>query len=337
MKRVFITGATGGLGRNALNYALKQGAAPTACGRNSALLAGLAPLPTVCEDLAKQSVEDLRRQVEGHDAIWHCAALSAPWGPYESFVASNVTASASLFEAAGQNETPVFVHISTPALYFDFKHRYNVREEQVAADPVNAYARTKWMAEQRLQALAQRYPKTKLVILRPRAIFGPYDQVLFPRLLKLIEQGSGRLPLPRGGEVLLDLTYAENVAHAMWLATLAEIPSGHVFNITNDAPCTVRSALGRVVAQELGQPLQIRNIPYAVLAPLARLMETVACFNGKEPRLTRYSLGALAYDMTLDVAAAKKVLGFRPVVSMDEAFSKTAAWLRSAHGGHSSF
>lgn len=331
--RIFITGATGGLGRNALEHARSIGWGATACGRNQSILDRLGPGPSVQADLTKLSVEEASALLQGHDAVWHCAALSSPWGRYEDFVASNIQVSETLFEAAGRCGIPVFVHISTPALYFDFTHRYHLDESEIAARQVNHYASTKLAAEQRLTKLAGRHPGTKLVILRPRAIFGPYDQTVLPRLLTLRNPVTGSLPLPRCGHTQLDLTYVENVVHAMKLATTVDVPSKSIYNITNGAPCTVRTALTKLLTRELGLPLNIKPIPYTVLAPVARLMEVAAFFTGKEPRLTAYSLGAIAYDLTLSIKAAEHGLGYSPVVGMDEAYRRTAIWLRKQRNG----
>lgn len=333
MTRLLITGATGGLGRNATEYARQKGARLTLTGRNKAVLDAMQSdtTTTVACDLTQASSESIATLVHGHDAVWHCAALSSPWGSYADFQTNNVLLSERLFLAAALARVPVFVHISTPALYFDFHHRYAVSEAQVAHTPVNHYAATKAQAEKQLQALAAQHPHTRLVILRPRAIFGPYDQVLFPRLLRLIQDGKGKITLPRAGATLLDLTYAENVAHAMWLATHTLCESGRAFNITNGDPITVRDALTTLIQAHLGQPLAIRSVPYPVMAALAYFQEQMACLTGAEPKYTRYSIGALAYDMTLDISAARQYLNYSPVVSVTEGLAKTAAWLQH-HG-----
>lgn len=331
--RAFITGATSGLGRNALEYVRNRGWGATACGRNPSILASLGPGPIAQVDLTHLSVDQACALIQNHDTVWHCAALSSPWGSYTDFVSANLTVSETLFEAAGKCQIPSFVYISTPALYFDFTHRYNLVESQLAPKPVNHYATTKLAAERRLTQLAAQYPKTNLVILRPRAIFGPYDQVVLPRLLKLRNPHTGKLRLPRGGATKLDLTYVTNVVHAMMLATTAGVPSASIYNITNDDPCTVQTALTQLLTKELGLPLCIKSVPYPVLASIAKILEVGAIFTGSEPRITPYSLGAISYDLTLSIAAAKRDLGYRPIVGMADAYKLTAAWLKNHPNG----
>jgi nucleoside-diphosphate-sugar epimerase len=332
---ILITGATGGLGRNAVEHARKMGATVRVTGRNQTVLTTLEAegFSACAADLADVSQDTLRVMTNGCSAIWHCAALSAPWGAYRSFFTCNVQAAGRLFEAAALNAVPVFVHISTPAVYFDFNHRLQITEDFRPRRYVNHYAATKAEAELVLQALAMKYPGTRLVILRPRAIFGPHDQVLLPRLQRLMAAHEGKLPLPRGGRTVLDLTYAENVTHAMWLATHVSVRSGSVFNITNDIPGPLGEVLRDLFQRELGRAFQIRSVPYPLLAGAAWVLEQSARLRRaeREPALTRYGIGALAYDMTLDISAAKRQLGYAPVVPQDEALIRTAHWLKQ-HG-----
>ena len=335
MKTVLVTGATGGLGRNAVEYLLTRGVAVRATGRNLTIgqqleSAGAAFFPA---DLAAMPYDDMRPLVEGVDAVWHCAALSSPWGRREDFLRANATATENLLTAAGIESIPRFVHISTPALYFDFQHRWGIPESFLADRFVNHYAATKAAAEAVIYQQVGLWPSMKQVILRPRAIFGPHDQVLIPRLDKILSKNNGRLPLPRGGATVLDLTYVTNVVHAMWLASSAPVASGSIYNITNDDPQVLAEVLQRLFVQELGRPLKIIDVPYGLLAKVASALEFVSRFTGKEPTLTRYSIGALAFDMTLDIRRAKDELGYAPVVSMEEGIRRTAEWIKTTNNG----
>jgi nucleoside-diphosphate-sugar epimerase len=286
----------------------------------------------VALDLATAAPAQLQALVQGTDAVWHCAALSAPWGTKVDFVAANVTATRQLLQAAGRSGVERFVHISTPAIYFDYRDRWNVKESFQPTRYVNDYAHTKAQAEAAVQAAVLQFPNMRSVILRPRAIFGRYDQVLIPRLCKVLAQRGGKLPLPKGGQVTLDLTYAENVVHAMWLATIeTELASGAVFNITNHAPAVLKDVLQQLFVDALHRPFRIVKLPYPLLAVIAQGMQMLSQLTHKEPALTPYSIGALSFDMTLDTTQARQVLGYAPPVSLAEGIERTAQWMM-AHG-----
>ncbi|MBH5328565.1 NAD(P)-dependent oxidoreductase [Eikenella sp. S3360] len=322
---ILITGATGGLGRNAAELALQTGSPVLALGRNPAALAELAAqgCRTVAADLTRPLPPKL---LHGIRAVWHCAALSSPWGRYADFHAANVLATKQLAQAAGQAQVPVFVHISTPSLYFDFHHRRNVSENFRPVRYANHYAATKALAEQRILAAAEKFPHTRFVMLRPRAIFGRHDQVLLPRLLHVIRQ-RGFLPLPRGGAALMDFTYAPNVAHAMRLATdRPGIPSGSVFNITNQEPLALRQVVDTLLKGYLKLDFPIRTPPYPLLAAAAAALEGWSALSRREPLFTRYSIAALHYDMTLDNRAAQTLLGYTPPHNMQQAMAATARY-----------
>ncbi|MDR2875201.1 MAG: NAD-dependent epimerase/dehydratase family protein [Methylobacillus sp.] len=332
-----VTGATGGLGRNAVEWLASQQQAVRGSGRNLAAGAALQAqgIEFVAADLATAQSEEIDRLLDGVETVWHCAALSSPWGRYEDFYAANVTATTRLAGMAAMRGVRRFIHISTPSIYFDYRHRANIPETFRPARFVNHYAHTKALAEEGIRALAARHPRTTFVMLRPRGIFGPHDRVLLPRILRVLHERNGRLPLPRGGAARLDLTYAGNVVHAMQLATTrADIVSGEAFNITNGEPVMLRETLAALLAA-LGVDCRIVALPYPVLNFVARAMEARAALTGKEPSFTRYGMGALNYDMTLDIGKAWRVLGYRPVVTMDEGIAATALRMRKhgdAHG-----
>nr|WP_233158725.1 NAD(P)-dependent oxidoreductase [Chromobacterium sp. ASV5] len=334
--RVLVTGATGGLGRNAVADLRGKGCMVRATGRNTAIGRQLATQGAefIPLELSTASDIELSKLMTGIDAVWHCAARSAPWGHEADFIAANVTATSKLLNAAGRSGVIRFIHISTPALYFDFRHRMEVPEVFRPFRYVNAYARTKAIAEECALEAAAAYSDMRVTILRPRAIFGEYDQVLMPRLARMLDQSGGRLPLPRGGAVTLDLTYVGNVVHAMWLATRQpSLASGDIFNITNHQPVILRDVLEKLFMEELGQPLRIVTLPYPLLSFASQLAQWVASITGKEPPLTPYSLGAIHFDMTLSNQRARDILGYQPRFSLEEGLVRTARWLQeSAHG-----
>lgn len=99
-------------------------------------------------------------------------------------------------------------------------------------------------------------------MLRPRGLFGPHDSVIVPRLLQQLRRDGGVLRLPRGGEALLDLTFVQNVVHAMSLATYAQgLNSGSVYNVTNHQPQRLADMLDTLLRQQLGLRYRIKAVP----------------------------------------------------------------------------
>ena len=50
--------------------------------------------------------------------------------------------------------------------------------------------------------------------------------------------------------------------------------------------------------------------------------------NKKEPTLTVYGVGTLAKSFSLDISKAKKLLGYKPQLSTDEAIDEFINWYR---------
>ncbi|EKT58947.1 NAD-dependent epimerase/dehydratase [Providencia rettgeri Dmel1] len=85
--KILVTGATSGLGRNASEYLLERGIDVVACGRNQQAGEQLSQLGAtfIAVELAELTVEEAKMLMAGCDAIWHCAALSSPWGKRQDF------------------------------------------------------------------------------------------------------------------------------------------------------------------------------------------------------------------------------------------------------------
>ena len=162
------------------------------------------------------------------------------------------------------------------------------------------------------------------VIVRPKAIFGPGDRALLPRLVAAARQG--RLHQFGNGKNLVDLTYVDNVAHALHLALTAPAAVGRTYFITNDEHVPLWPAIRQLLAR-LGLPSQLRTMPLPVALAVAAVMEAQASWTGREPLLTRYSVGILARTQTYDITAARRDLGYAPIVSVAEGIERTLASL----------
>ena len=333
--RVLVTGGTGFLGRHIVWRLNTLGHDVVFTGRNehhaSEVLRHGEPGKARLDFIAlahgtPNSARALQAAAAQADAIVHCAALSSPWGYRDDFERANIESTREVIDACAAQRIAKLVHLSTPSLYFAFRDRLAIREDQPLPRPVNEYARTKGMAE----LMVMHCDVESVIALRPRAIFGPWDNTLLPRLLRVARQT--RLPLLHGGTALVDLTYVDNVVDAVLLALSADIERA-TLNISNGEPMPVID-LFKALAAAFGFEPRFRKVPYNLLAAIAAVFEGIATLRPHwEPPITRYSAGLLAFSQTLDLTQARERLGYFPRVPFAEGLQRTAAWFaqRSGH------
>jgi nucleoside-diphosphate-sugar epimerase len=335
--QILVTGGTGFLGRHVVWRLAGQGHGVVFTGRSrpqaELVLAqlGAAAARVRFIEVAHGTADSARvlaQAVEGAAAVVHCAALSSPWGRRADFMRANVASTREVIDACAAQRIGRLVNISTPSLYFDFRDRLGIREDEPLPPPVNAYAQTKGIAEQ----LALHSGIEQVISLRPRAIFGAWDNTLLPRLLRVARQA--RLPLMRGGAAQVDLTYVDNVVDAVELALHAPLQRA-TFNLSNGEPMAVL-ALFNALAQAFDFAPRFVRVPYPLMAAVAGVFECAGRLAPHwEPPLTRYSAGLLAFSQTLDLTQARATLGYAPRVSFAQGLHRTAAWFAAHPQGRS--
>jgi nucleoside-diphosphate-sugar epimerase len=324
--KAMVTGATGFLGGHLCRALLDRGGKVLALGRNPIAAEAITKLGASFLPLDLSQADALSKAATGVDCIFHCAALSSPWGRYKEFYETNVTGTRNLLRAAGAAGVRRFVHVSSPSIYFDFRDRLEISEDdKLPKRQVNAYAQTKLLAEREVdKAFASGLP---VITIRPRAIFGPRDTAIIPRLLRANRERF--IPTLRGGGALCDMTHVANVVHAMLLcADTSDRNLGDKYNITNGEPVVLQKFL-RELFSELGEPYNGKRLPLGATLAAATLSEILHryLFFGREPALTRYSIGVLAYNQTLDISKANERLGYEPVVSLEDGKYEVIRWL----------
>jgi nucleoside-diphosphate-sugar epimerase len=232
------------------------------------------------------------------DVVVHTAATVSDWtvrGPSDVDLLRNVLAT---FPHAR------LVHISTSSVYDPSCPTVLATEDQAPVERYPTRYATEKAAAERLLA-----GRRDTVILRPRAVYGPGDRTVLPRLLAAVRGGTLWLPGP--GTHRQSFTHIDNMVAAVLAACCAATPG--VFNITDAEPVVLIDVLRELLAAR-GMRARIRHLPVAPATALATAAEAAYRLvrSPTPPRLTRYALSQLTVERTLDITAARTTLGYRP-------------------------
>ena len=247
------------------------------------------------------------RAVGGMDYVLHQAAIPSVPRSVADPIASNranIDASLNVLVAARDAGVKRLVFAGSSSAYGDLPTL--PKREDMLPQPLSPYALQKLVAEQYCQMFTRLYG-LETVTIRYFNVFGarqdpgsPYSGVISLFATALLE---GRRPTIYGdGEQTRDFTYVANVVDGVLRACQAPSVSGEVINVATG---------GRISLNEL-----LRAMNGLVGTNLAPIYEDVRQGDVK--------------DSQADISKAQMLLGYHPIVSLEEGLKHTLDWCRSS-------
>lgn len=231
------------------------------------------------------------------DVVIHAAGRTSPWGSDEDYYRDNVETTEQVIDFCRRRGNPRLILLSSAAVYYRFAHRYRLDENTPIDEPfTSAYGRSKFLAEQRVAA----YEGEKIV-LRPCAVFGSGDTLLFPPLLKAAKKRQLWRLYSQDGPVRSELMHVDALGdYLLQAATKRELQP--CYNLSSARSVEVDLLLQEVV-QTLGLSPVKRRLNLQTALAFAGVLEWIwrRLNLGGEPPITRFGVAVFGYSATLDV------------------------------------
>jgi nucleoside-diphosphate-sugar epimerase len=210
-------------------------------------------------DLATASLDDAFR---GADVVIHLAGqpgVRLSWADhFDIYVERNVIASQRVFEAVRRTGVPRLVLASSSSVYGNAP-KYPTTEDSPTR-PFSPYGVTKLAMEQLASAYVENWG-LPVVVLRYFTVYGPGQRPDMGMHRFITHAAAGEPLVVYGdGEQIRDFTYVADVATATVAASVADLPTGSVFNIAGGASSTVNGVL-RLVAESVGRDVVVTRKP----------------------------------------------------------------------------
>jgi len=316
--RVLVTGASGFVGR-ALTHALQisgynvLGAVRQLQGR-----VGADSIDT--KKLAFKAVGNISNQtkwtpvLQGVDTIVHCAARvhmmrEQASDPMAAFRGVNVAGTLHLAEHAAAAGVQRFVFLSSIGVNGVQSAPGKSFSETDKPSPHNAYALSKWEAEQGLLRIANE-TGLKVVIIRSPLVYGFGAPGNFAALTRAVQRGW---PLPLGAvHNQRSLVALDNLVDFIVTCITHPQAANQTF-LVSDGQDLSTTELVRGMARAAGVPARLLPVPVWALKAGALLL-------GKGDAVQR-----LCGNLQVDISKARSLLGWLPPVSVEEGLRRAMA------------
>lgn len=309
--RIAVTGSSGFVGRHLCATLAAAGHEVTGVSRTR----GLSLTNTECHTVANYTdVAALTTAFEGCDAVVHLAAMAHMRTHVDDaeearrLEAANVVTAVAVAHAASQAGCARVVLVSSIGVNGNRTHGRPFTEEDPPR-PQEPYARSKWIAEQRVADFLHDGP-TDWVILRPPLVYGP----LCPGNLRMLIGLVQRLPwVPLGSlHRMRSFISVGNLCSAILTAAQHPACSRRTFLVCDGEDLDI-ARLCRLIASGLGRPeRRILAVPWLLLRTLALLAGRAS------------TLDKLAAELQVRGDAFRKATGWAPPERLSEAVIATA-------------
>ncbi|WMB71657.1 2-alkyl-3-oxoalkanoate reductase [Shewanella oncorhynchi] len=348
VQHAFVTGAGGFLGKAICLRLLAAGIKVTGFARGHYPELEALGVVMLQGDLVNKDL--LQQAMQGCDIVFHVASKAGVWGDRDSYFCPNVKGAANVIAACKALKIDKLVYTSTPSVTFAGQDESGIDESTPYATRfLNHYAHSKAIAEKMMldanqvgdmplenpdvtQVFSQVTTQAsapyalKTVALRPHLIWGPGDPHLVPRVLS--RGRLGKLKLVGREDKLVDTIYIDNAAYAHVLAALELCQAkpkcqGKAYFLSNDEPITMAEMINLILACDALPPVT-KRVPQSVAYVIGAVLESVHYLLKKqeEPMMTRFVARQLSCSHYFDISAAKRDLGYRALVSINQGMAR---------------
>lgn len=301
MKRAFVTGGSGFVGKELIAGLVARGIAVRALARSerAAIAVRGAGADPVRGDLANHAA--MAEGMDECDVVFHAAANVNENGTLAEHMRDTVEGTKTALAAAQSAQVKRFVHVGTEAVLADGNPIVRADETvPYPARPAGPYPIAKGLAERAV--IGANTLAFETLSIRPRFIWGRGDTSLLPKLTRAVR--TGRFGWIGGGHFLTSTCHVVNVVEGALLAA-EKGKGGEIYFLTDGEPVDFRDFLTTYLATQGVDASTSRTVPRWLATTAAALTSWM-----KVPPVGKTAIALVGGEVTVVDAKARRELGY---------------------------
>jgi dihydroflavonol-4-reductase len=319
---VLVTGGTGFIGSFIVELLLKRGFSVRCLIRTSSNLQWLKSLPVSYVNADFFDINSLENATENIDVVIHVAGVVASKNR-AGFFRGNQLSTKNLLTAVLSSAPNLkrFLHVSSQTAIGPSLNGKPV-DESTPPHPITTYGESKLAAEREIDAIRDKLPVT---IVRPSAVYGPRDTATLT-FFQTVQKGI--IPLVGFRQKRVSLIHVRDLASGIVEAAFSENSVGKAYFIGSGEVYTW-DQIGRVTAAVVNKRTIKLRVPEFMVMGIAGISGISNLFR-KNASVLNYEKGKdmIQSDWTCSTDAAKRDLGFKQTISLEEGIRETIEWYR---------
>lgn len=317
-----ITGASGFVGSHLADYLLAKGHHVRCILRKTSSKRWLENKPVEIIDCGLFDKDALKNVLKDADYLFHIAGVVKSKNE-EGYFKGNVETTKNLLDVVAEvnlNIKRVVIASSLTACGPSLNGKPST--EETPEHPITTYGRSKLAQEQ----LAKKYmPKLPITIVRLHAIYGERDTEIY-KVFQTYKMGL--MTLVGFNEKRLNVLHVSDAVEGIYLAAEKEKAIGEIYFIASEKIYTWQR-FGEAIAKAYGRKALTINVPHFLVYTIAAIAQFFSMFSSRAATFNlEKAKDFVQKDWTCDVSKAKRDLGFRQKVSLEEGMKRTIDWYR---------
>ncbi len=315
--KLLITGASGFVGTAMADKSIRRGLEVKAAMRSSRQSVSGAEVCVVSEI---DGESDWTHALKDVNTVIHLAARvhvlrETVADPQAEFLKVNLYGTENLARQAAHAGVKRLVYVSSIGVNGNATFGLHAYSESDSPHPHNAYADSKWQAEQALWKISQQ-TGLEIVVVRPPLVYGGGAPGNFSLMLKALTKS---VPLPLASvSNLRSLVYVENLVDALILCATHPFAAGQTYLVSDGEDISTPGLL-RQLGDAIECPARLFPCPPA-------LLKWAGALTGRSAQVER-----LMGSLQVDSGKIRRELNWTPPYTLQQGLQATAEWYRNAH------